>query len=134
VTDPEQVAAAMMYTDKASEHLGVTMLSVGRGRASAGLTVAPHHVNGHGMCHGGVLFLLADTAFGLACNSYGPETVGAAADIVYARGAELGDELVATAVERTTFGRSGVYDVTITRGEEIIAEFRGQSRTIGVVR
>jgi acyl-CoA thioesterase len=135
VTDPEKVAeavvAAMMTTDRAAAHNGVTVRAVHRpGEVSVQLTLAEHHLNGHGNCHGGVLFLLADTALGLACNSHGPMAVAAGADIVFARPARLGEQLVATARERDRFGRSGLYDVTITRGDEVIAEFRGRTRVI----
>jgi acyl-CoA thioesterase len=82
------------------------------------------------MCHGGVLFTLADTALGIACNSYGPQAVAAAADIVFVRPALVGDELRATARERIKFGRSAIYDVTVQRGDEVVAEFRGQARVV----
>ncbi|HZE66328.1 MAG TPA: hydroxyphenylacetyl-CoA thioesterase PaaI [Sporichthyaceae bacterium] len=133
--DPEKVAeavgAAMMRSDRAAAHNGISALCVRPGGADVELTLAAHHLNGHGNCHGGVLFLLADTALGLACNSYGPMAVAAGADIVFARPAVLGERLVATAVERDRFGRSALFDVTIRRGDEVIAEFRGRTRTIG---
>jgi acyl-CoA thioesterase len=132
--DPEKVAeavtTAMMRTDRAAAHNGVTLRSARPGEVSVELTLAEHHLNGHGNCHGGVLFLLADTALGLACNSHGPMAVAAGADIVFARPARLGEHLIATARERDRFGRSGLYDVTITRDEEVIAEFRGRTRVI----
>jgi len=89
-------------------------------------------VNGHGMCHGGYLFLLADSTFACACNSPGPVAVAAAADIVFVASAQLGDVLQAEAVERVAFGRSGVFDVTVTRPRDgqVIAEFRGRSRVL----
>jgi acyl-CoA thioesterase len=134
VTDPEKVAeavtTAMMRADQAAAHNGVTLLSVAPGAASVELTLAAQHLNGHGTCHGGVLFLLADTALGVACNSHGPMAVAAGADIVFARPAMLGERLVATAVERERFGRSGLYDVTVRRGDEVIAEFRGRTRVV----
>jgi acyl-CoA thioesterase len=134
VTDPEKVAAAvtvaMMQTDAAAAHNGVTVRSVKPGEVSVQVTLAQHHLNGHGNCHGGLLFLLADTALGLACNSHGPMAVAAGADIVFARPARLGETLVATARERDRFGRSGLYDVTVMRGEEVIAEFRGRTRVV----
>jgi acyl-CoA thioesterase len=87
-------------------------------------------VNGHGIAHGGFVFMLADTAFACACNSHGPMTVAAGAEIDFVAPAREGDELVAVAVERTRFGRSGIYDVSVRRGDEVIAEFRGRSRTV----
>ena len=83
--------------------------------------------NGHAIAHGGLIFALADTAFACACNSFGEVTVAAAADIIFVAPARVGDVLVAEAVLRTRFGRAGLYDVTVRRGEEIIAEFRGRS-------
>jgi acyl-CoA thioesterase len=76
------------------------------------------------------VFLLADTAFACACNSHGPVTVAAGADITFVAAARLDDVLEARAVERVSYGRSGIYDVTVTRGDEVIAEFRGRSRTL----
>jgi acyl-CoA thioesterase len=126
----EAVAAAMMGADRASTDSGIRLLEVRPGCATVGLTVVEGHANGHGVCHGGVLFTLADTAFAIACNSHGPRAVAAAADIVFARPALVGDELHACALERTRFRRSGIYDVTVTRGAEVIAEFRGQARVV----
>jgi acyl-CoA thioesterase len=92
-------------------------------------------LNGHQIMHGGYLFLLADTAFACACNSHGPVTVAAGADISFIAPAHLDDELTAVAAERTRYGRSGIYDVTVSRetpgGPVTVAEFRGRSRTIG---
>ncbi|KAA5834384.1 hydroxyphenylacetyl-CoA thioesterase PaaI [Saccharopolyspora hirsuta] len=121
----------MFDEDRASQALGIELLDVGSGTARARMTITATMVNGHGIAHGGYLFLLADTTFACACNSHGPTTVAARADVTFIRPARLGDQLVARAVERTRFGRSGIYDVSVHRGEELIAEFRGHSRTIG---
>ena len=95
------------------------------------LRVALQMLNGHSICHGGYVFMLADTAFACACNSEGPVTVAAGAEISFVSAVREGDVLVATAVERTRYGRSGIYDVTVRRGDEVVAEFRGRSRTVG---
>lgn len=124
-------AQVMFDDDRASQALGIELVDVGSGTARARMTITETMVNGHGIAHGGYLFLLADTTFACACNSHGPTTVAARADVTFIRPARLGDELVARAVERTQFGRSGIYDVSVHRGEELIAEFRGHSRTIG---
>jgi phenylacetic acid degradation protein PaaD len=87
-------------------------------------------VNGHGITHGAFVFAVADTAFACACNSHGPLTVAAAADITFIAPSYSGDMLEARAVERTRFGRSGIYDVTVRRGDDVIAEFRGTSRSV----
>jgi acyl-CoA thioesterase len=120
--------------DVASAALGIELLSAAEGAAEVRMRVTAAMVNGHDIAHGGYVFLLADTAFAVACNSHGPVTVAAAADITFVEPARLGDELVAVATERTRFGRSGIYDVTVFRngGDEraVIAEFRGHSRAL----
>ncbi len=122
--------SVMMAADVASRTLGIEVLEYGAGRAVARMTVREDMVNGHAIAHGGLVFTLADTAFACACNSHGPVTVAAGAEIVFVAPARLGDELIADAVERTRFGRSGIYDVTVRRGAEVIAEFRGRSHTL----
>jgi acyl-CoA thioesterase len=107
------------------------LLEVGEGRAVLQMRVAPTMINGHDIAHGGYVFMLADTAFACACNSQGPVTVAAGADITFLRPVREGDLLTATAAERASIGRSGVYDVTVSRGDEVVAEFRGRSRVIG---
>ncbi|MFE9812012.1 hydroxyphenylacetyl-CoA thioesterase PaaI [Streptomyces sp. NPDC005227] len=121
---------AMFAADEASRRLGIELMQYGEGTAAVRMAVTPAMVNGHKIAHGGYLFLFADTAFACACNTHGPVTVAAAADIDFIAPAHEGDVLVATAAERTRFGRSGIYDVTIRRGDEVIAEFRGRSRTL----
>ncbi|MFL6125712.1 hydroxyphenylacetyl-CoA thioesterase PaaI [Actinophytocola sp.] len=120
----------MLDDDLASRTLGIRLVDAGPGHATVRMTITDTMVNGHALAHGGYVFLLADTAFACACNSHGPVTVAAGADITFVASAELGDELEARAVERVTYGRSGIYDVTVTRGDEVIAEFRGRSRTL----
>ena len=94
------------------------------------MQISPTMVHGHRICHGGYVFLLADTAFAFACNTYGDVTAAAGCDIVFAAAAREGDELTAEAVERARFGRSGIYDVTLRRADgELIAEMRGRSPT-----
>ncbi len=128
-TRAQRQAAQMWQADEASRGLGIELGPVSPGRASASMTVRRDMVNGHGTCHGGYLFLLADTAFAFACNTRGP-AVAAGADVEFLAPVHEGDELVATAVERVVRGRRGVYDVTVRRGQESVAEFRGRSRTV----
>ena len=125
---------AMMTRDVASRGLGIELVDQGEGRAVTRMTVRSDMVNGHAIAHGGLIFMLADTAFACACNSYGPVTVAASADIVFVAPARAGDVLVAEAAVRTRFGRSGVYDVTVRRGSEVIAEFRGRSHQLAPER
>ena len=127
---PPGPAQQMFAADAASLGLGIELLEAGEGTAVLRMAVTPAMVNGHGMAHGGYLFLLADTAFACACNSHGPVTVAAGGDIDFVASAYEGDVLEATAQERARFGRSGIYDVTVRRGSELIAEFRGRSRTL----
>jgi acyl-CoA thioesterase len=127
----ERAAAAMYDADLASRHLGIQIEQVAPGQATARMQVRDTMLNGHAICHGGYVFLLADTAFAFACNTYGPTTVAAACDVVFLGPAHLGDELIAEATERHRFGRSGIYDVTVRLPDtSVIAEFRGQSRTL----
>jgi acyl-CoA thioesterase len=127
----EACAAAMYAADTASRSLGITVAGVAPGRATASMTVAPSMVNGHDIGHGGYVFLLADTAFAFACNTYDRVTVAAGADVSFLEPARAGDALTATAVERSRRGRSGLYDVTVTRADgTVLAEFRGRSRTL----
>jgi acyl-CoA thioesterase len=131
ISDPARV---MFDGDVASRSLGIELAEAARGRAVATMRVTEAMVNGHAIAHGGYLFLLADTAFACACNSHGPVTVASGAEISFVASARLGDRLVATAQERTRYGRNGIYDVTVHRerdgDREVIAEFRGRSRTI----
>jgi acyl-CoA thioesterase len=126
----EAQAEAMYATDRASQGLGIEISDVAPGRATATMSVTGSMVNGHGTCHGGYLFLLADSAFAFACNTHGPLAVAAGADVVFVAAAFEGDRLVAEAVERVVQGRSGVYDVTVRRDRVVVAEFRGRSRTL----
>jgi len=121
----------MLADDAASRALGIEVRDVGVGAATATMVVRKDMVNGHGITHGAFVFAVADTAFACACNSHGPSTVAAEVDITFVAPSRAGDLLEARAVERTRFGRSGIYDVTVRRGDEVIAEFRGTSRTVG---
>jgi phenylacetic acid degradation protein PaaD len=120
----------MLADDAASRALGIEVRDITIGAATATMTIRPDMVNGHGITHGAFVFAVADTAFACACNSHGPLTVAAAVDITFVAPSRAGDVLEAHAVERIRFGRSGVYDVTVRRGDDVIAEFRGTSRTI----
>jgi acyl-CoA thioesterase len=126
----EQQAAAMYAADVASRSLGIQIRDVGPGRATATMVVTASMINGHDVCHGGYVFLLADTAFAFACNTRGPAVLAAGADVTFLAPVRVGDELVAEAGERVVRGRSGLYDVTVRRGDAVVAEFRGRSRAL----
>lgn len=136
-TDPQALAeascAAMWEGDAASKSLGMTIVAVGPGTASLSMTIRDDMINGWGMCHGGLISSLADSAFALACNSRGNVTVAAGFDVAFLESAQRGDLLVAEAREVRLTGRSGIYDVTVSRSSDGvgIAEFRGRSRAIG---
>ena len=127
----QRSAQAMWAEDRASKWLGMSLDRVGPGEAEMSLTVAEHHCNGHGICHGGYTFTLADSAFAFACNSYNQSAVAQQNAITFCAPGRLGDRLVARAAEVTRAGRSGVYDVTVTNQDgTVIAVMRGNSRTI----
>lgn len=121
----------MEAADAASKSLGIAVLSFAQGRAECQVSVTAQMLNGHALCHGGYVFLLADTAFAYACNAGHPMTVASGADITFVASAREGDVLLAVALERTRYGRSGVYDVTVTNQDgAVVAEFRGRSREL----
>jgi phenylacetic acid degradation protein PaaD len=122
---------AMMADDRASRAMGIELAAYGDGWARTQMTIRVDMVNGHDICHGGVIFSLADTAFACACNSWGPVTVAAECSIVFIAPARRGEVLEAEARLRTGYGRSGLYDVTVRRGDAVIAEFRGRSQQLG---
>jgi acyl-CoA thioesterase len=125
-------ADAMWAEDRASQALGMRVVEVAPGRSTVTMRVREDMVNGHGIAHGGFVATLADSAFAFACNTYGEVTVAAGFDVTFVAAVRLGDELVARAQERVIFGRSGIYDVTVTRADgAVVAEFRGRSRRLG---
>jgi acyl-CoA thioesterase len=127
----EAAAQSMYERDRASQALGMRIAQVRPGYARLTMTVRDDMVNGHDICHGGLIFTLADSAFAFACNSYNLVTVAAGCSIEFLAPARLGDELVATCEERVLSGRSGVYDVGITNQDgHTIALFRGKSARI----
>lgn len=137
---PQQLAQAcadaMFARDQASQKLGIQIESIAPGRALLTMTVDERMIQGHGNCHGGYLFTLADSAFAFSCNTYDRATVASGCTIEYIRPAQLGDTLIATAEERTRGSRTGVYDITITnQNGKTVALFRGKSFEVnGTIR
>lgn len=126
-----RAAAAMGETDAASRWAGCVLETVAPGFARFTLTVRPEHLNGHGICHGGVIFTLADTAFAFACNSHNRVAVAQHNSISYLSPGQPGETLTAEAREVSRSGRSGITDVTVTGGDgRVVALFRGASRQI----
>ena len=136
MSDPQAVAeasaSAMYAQDRASQALGMRILEIRPGYARLAMTVREDMVNGHKICHGGLIFTLADSAFAFACNTYDVVTVASSGSIEFLLPARLGDELTAIAQERSRAKRTGVYDVAVRnqRGE-CVAMFRGRSHEIG---
>lgn len=127
----EGSARAMWNDDSTSQRLGMALDHVAPGAATLSMTVTDQMTNGHGTCHGGYIFTLADSAFAFACNSYNQRAVAQQAAITYIAPALLGDRLTAIAREVSRKGRGGIYDIRVTNQTgDHIAEFRGHSRTI----
>lgn len=123
---------AMWAHDHASRGLGMELIEVSSGRVVMRMVIRDDMANGFGMCHGGFIFTLADTAFAFACNAQGVRAVAATCTITYLRPGKVGDQLTAVAQERESAGRTGIYDVGVRDSAGIVvAEFRGLSRTIG---
>ena len=127
----ERAAAALFERDQASQSLGMRLRGVRRGWAQVSMRVRPDMTNGHGVCHGGIVFALGDSAFAFACNSHNEATVAAAASIDFLAAARAGDELTAEASELWRTRRNGLYEIIVynQRGERI-ALFRGRSYRI----
>ena len=124
-----RACAEMMYAnDKASKGLGITVEIPEPGSAVATMTVREDMSNGFDMCHGGLIFTLADTAFAFACNAYDDVTVAGSGTVEFLRPAFVGDELRAVALEEHRGKRSGVYAVeVINQRDEFVALFRGRA-------
>jgi acyl-CoA thioesterase len=131
VTLARACADAMWTDDATSQGLGIKLVAVEPGQAVLAMTVSETMVNWHDTCHGGFIYLLADTAFGYACNSRNQRMVAQYCSISYLNPAQRGERLTAHAVERQLQGRSGIYDVAVKRADgAVIAEFRGHARAI----
>lgn len=127
----EHPARVMWAADSASRMLGMEVEHLGEGEASVSMLVREDMVNGHDLCHGGLIAALADSAFALACNSRGTVTVAAGFEVDFLEPARLGQVLRAEAREVVVRGRSGIYDVTVRAGDTVVALFRGRSRSLG---
>ena len=127
-----RACAERMWTeDSASKGLGMQLISVEPGRAILAMAITDKMVNGHNIAHGGYIFTLADSTFAYTCNTYDQRCVAQQCAITFVNPGKLGDRLTARGVEKQRAGRSGIYDITVTREDgTVIAEFRGHSRTI----
>ncbi len=134
--DPHALARAageaMYAKDNASRGLGMTLEEIGPGYARMSMTVREDMVNGHQICHGGLIFTLADSTFAFACNSYNHVAVAQGANIEFLAPGKLGDVLTAIGEERHAAGKTGVYDIRVSNQDgRTIALFRGKSFRIG---
>jgi acyl-CoA thioesterase len=121
------VVRSLYLADLASQSLGIEIIDVARGRVQIAMTVRPDMVNGYGMCHGGIVFAFADSAFAFACNSYGDPMVAAGASIEFLAPTPSGERLTATATEVARSARHGIYDVAVTAASgAVLAHFRGR--------
>jgi acyl-CoA thioesterase len=126
-----EAARALFARDRASQQLGMDLFAIEAGSASVRMTVRADMTNGHGTCHGGYIFALADSAFAFACNSHGPATVASAVAIDFLVPARIGDVLTAVAKERWLGARTGLYDLSVTRADgTVIAHARGRSHRL----
>ena len=127
----EKVASKILELDETCRSMGVCLEHVNEGTATLSLKIKQQHINGHGICHGGIIFTLSDSAFAFACNSRNVASVAQHASVTFIIPAKLGDRLFATAKEISLVKRNGIYDVTVTnQNANVIEEFRGYSRTI----
>ncbi len=127
----ERVRDAMFAKDAAAQALGIEVTAVGPGTASVTMAVRPDMANGFGICHGGLVTTLADTAFAYACNSWNVRAVAAGFDVQLLAAAHLGDTLAASAAVLAQGKRTGVYDVAVhNQNNELVAVFRGRSHRI----
>jgi acyl-CoA thioesterase len=134
-SDPQalaRLAGKTMYErDPASQRLGMTLDEIRPGYARMSMRVREDMLNGHGTCHGGYIFMLADSAFAFACNSHNFNTVGAGCSIDYLSPGRAGDVLTAEAVEQALSGKTGVYDIVVSNQEgRKVALFRGKSHRV----
>jgi acyl-CoA thioesterase len=126
----KRVRDAMYARDLAVQALGIEIVEIGEGFARATFIVRADMVNGHDVCHGGLLFTLADSAFAYACNSRNDSTVALQCSISFVAPARVGERIEAVARERTIGGRTGTYDVEVTGPRGSVALFRGVSYRI----
>jgi len=128
----EKVGRAMLAQDNASRALGMALEEIAPGRARMRMTVRDDMINGHDLCHGGLIFTFADSAFAFACNARNQVTVAAGAEIHFISPASKGETLIAAARERAGAGRTGVYDVEVTEAAtgRLVALFRGRAHRV----
>jgi len=121
--------AELRAQDRAIDHLGIEVVSVAAGSVELAFTAEPTMTNGHGLVHGGYLFLLADTALAYCCASLDRASVTRTADIAFLAPVAGGARVTAVAVVRASHGRTTICDVRLDSDGTLIAEFRGHGVT-----
>ena len=125
------IANSFLQNDHCAQSLGISFTEIGPGRATATMIVRKDMLNGHGTCHGGMIFALADAIFAIASNSRGQRAVAQFCSIAYLRPANLGETLKAVGAETMLAGQRGIYDITVSCGDDVVAAFRGHARAVG---
>ncbi|MDI9347841.1 MAG: hydroxyphenylacetyl-CoA thioesterase PaaI [Methylacidiphilales bacterium] len=132
---PEELALrcskTMWEKDKASQHLGISIVTIRPGSATLQMQVTEKMLNGYAICHGGYIFALADSCFAFSCNTYNNITVAQGCSIEYLKAVPVDSVLVATGFERRRNKTTGVYDIEVRIEQELIALFRGKSFALG---
>lgn len=127
-----RASAHMHATDYCAQTMGIEVQKVAPGRAELTMTVRPEYANGHGMCHGGVISTLADTAFAHACNSANRKSVAQRFAIDFIRPALVGEQLTAVGEEQSRGKLTGIYQVKVTNPSgKLVAIFNGTSFEVG---
>ncbi|MEX0734919.1 MAG: hydroxyphenylacetyl-CoA thioesterase PaaI [Steroidobacteraceae bacterium] len=127
----ERATQALYDGDRASQMLGMKVESCSPGQATVSMRIRSDMVNGHRICHGGLIFALADSAFAFACNSHGDNTMAAGAAIEFLAPGREGDVLQAIAAERWRAGKAGIYEIEVrNQRDETVALFRGRSHQV----
>ncbi len=131
MTEIRKIAELMLRDDAATRSLGVKLEEIRLGFVRASMRVTKHMVNGQNVCHGGLIFMLADSTFGVASNTHNQRSLAASCSIDFLAPAYLDDELTAVATEVERKGRHGIYDVRVAnQNGDTVALFRGKSATV----
>jgi acyl-CoA thioesterase len=127
----EAVGHELYARDRNAQSVGIKLDEIRPGFARMHLKIRPEMANSHDICHGGVIFTLADTAFAYACNSYNHSTVASGCSIDFVAPAHVGETLTAVAEERARSGRTGLYDIEVRNShDQTVAYVRGKSYRI----
>jgi acyl-CoA thioesterase len=121
----EAIVNHMMAHDAFSQWLGIEVSAIEPGSARLQMTVRPEMTNGFAIAHGGITYALADSALAFASNGYGPQAVSLETSISHLKPLQAGDLIVAEAREVHRGHKTGIYEVRVTCGEILVAQFKG---------